>query len=318
MDFEDDTKQSFYGHFLEMQTALEAQIENLPGVDASVRPEAIDACLASIAQLSGVVKDASSYLPAYDQRSYSETIRDLSEKLAEMRRSLAPKQKFSFKNRKKDTSAGIGGAVKFSSTHSTEKPAAVSAVPEANNLVISQQSGKNLCPDPPAAASSFSSLLLSDIEGCVVLFPAGRTFFKSASVKGISRSLLFLGGAVNGPLHVTGLRDVTVVVACRQLRMHEAVNVDLYLLCTSRPIIEDCSGVRFAPLGKEGLGEAWEGVQRNMWDQVDDFKWLKSEHSPNWAVLPESERVSAERWEKVREMGLDEGLKAFVNKSTTL
>lgn len=51
---------------------LGAQIENLQAVDVSARPEAIDACLAAISQLSDVVKDASSYLPAYDQRSYSE------------------------------------------------------------------------------------------------------------------------------------------------------------------------------------------------------------------------------------------------------
>lgn len=59
--------------------ALGAQIEKLQVVDASARPEAIDACLAAISQLSDVVKDASSYLPAYDQRSYSEvrTARDL-------------------------------------------------------------------------------------------------------------------------------------------------------------------------------------------------------------------------------------------------
>lgn len=51
---------------------LEAQIKRLQLVDVSARPKAIDACLAAISQLSDVVKDASSYLPAYDQRSYSE------------------------------------------------------------------------------------------------------------------------------------------------------------------------------------------------------------------------------------------------------
>jgi len=30
--------------------------------------------------------------------------------------------------------------------------------------------------------------------------------------------------------------------------MHESRDVDVYLLCGSRPIIEDCVGVRFAPL----------------------------------------------------------------------
>lgn len=101
--------------------------------------------------------------------------------------------------------------------------------------------------------------------------------------------------------------------------MHDAKNVDVYLLCSSRPIIEDCNGIRFAPLGKEGLGDTWEGVERNMWDQVDDFKWLKSEHSPNWSVLPEEERVDEKAWEGIRgkevgQMSVEETLGSFVVK----
>ena len=33
-------------------------------------------------------------------------------------------------------------------------------------------------------------------------------------------------------------------------------------------------------------------AETNQWDQVDDFKWLKSEPSPNWSVLPEDKRLS--------------------------
>lgn len=36
------------------------------------RADATDHCLAGIARLSGEVKDASSYLPTYDQRTYAE------------------------------------------------------------------------------------------------------------------------------------------------------------------------------------------------------------------------------------------------------
>jgi hypothetical protein len=81
--------------------------------------------------------------------------------------------------------------------------------------------------------------------------------------------------------------------------MHDAKNVDVYLLCSSRPIIEDCSGVRFAPFDCE-IGGGWENVQ-NLWNQVDDFKWLKSEHSPNWKVIAEGERVPRQGWEEVRD-----------------
>ena len=30
--------------------------------------------------------------------------------------------------------------------------------------------------------------------------------------------------------------------------------------------------------------------EQNQWELVDDFDWLKADHSPNWAVLPEAER----------------------------
>jgi hypothetical protein len=37
----------------------------------------------------------------------------------------------------------------------------------------------------------------------------------------------------------------------------------------------------------------------NQWDQVDDFKWLKSEPSPNWKILPEEERLPEDVWTNV-------------------
>lgn len=58
---------------------------------------------------------------------------------------------------------------------------------------------------------------------------------------------------------------------------------------------------------------ATEKPAQNHWDQVDDFKWLKSEASPNWSVLPESERLSEDVWTKVvpggQGMGFDDILK---------
>lgn len=38
------------------------------------RNDAVDHCIAGIDQLSHEVKDASSYIPAYDQRTYSEVL----------------------------------------------------------------------------------------------------------------------------------------------------------------------------------------------------------------------------------------------------
>ena len=38
------------------------------------RSDAVDHCLAGIGRLSNEVKDASSYVPAYDQRTYGEVV----------------------------------------------------------------------------------------------------------------------------------------------------------------------------------------------------------------------------------------------------
>lgn len=37
----------------------------------------------------------------------------------------------------------------------------------------------------------------------------------------------------------------------------------------------------------------------NQWDQVDDFKWLKAGHSPNWTTMSEAQILSDEVWTKV-------------------
>lgn len=36
----------------------------------------------------------------------------------------------------------------------------------------------------------------------------------------------------------------------------------------------------------------------NQWDQVDDFKWLKTDHSPNWCILDEGERLPEAFWKQ--------------------
>ena len=55
-------------------TALQEQMARIAdtGMIGGERADATDHCLAGIARLSSEVKDASSYLPTYDQRTYTE------------------------------------------------------------------------------------------------------------------------------------------------------------------------------------------------------------------------------------------------------
>jgi hypothetical protein len=56
-----------------------------------------------------------------------------------------------------------------------------------------------------------------------------------------------------------------------------------------------------------------EEPEENQWDQVDDFKWLKAGHSPNWTTLSDNERLSDELWRDVvpgrAGVSVDEALK---------
>ncbi|KAF9872784.1 tubulin binding cofactor C [Colletotrichum karsti] len=167
----------------------------------------------------------------------------------------------------------------------------------AKDIAIFGQDGLHIIL-PSSASRATSSGRLTDLKGCIVdmsLALSGNTSFANLALKNVQKSLI-VAGNVAGPAHVTGVSDSIIVVSARQVRIHECKNVDIYLYCSSHPIIEDCSNMRFAPL--PAAFNTPEDPAKNQWDQVDDFKWLKSEPSPNWSVLPEQERLAEEIWTK--------------------
>ena len=190
----------------------------------------------------------------------------------------------------------------------------------ARHIGISNQTGLHIIL-PSSAARATAAGSLTDLKGCVVDMsaPTGAagTPFPGLALRNIDRSLI-VAGRVAGPVHITAVTNSIIVVTARQVRIHECHNVGIYLHCGSHPIIEDCSGMRFAPLPAcyvcplSPKGEAWsknadgyvqvteaEKETENQWDQVDDFKWLKAGHSPNWTILPEEDRLRDEVWTTV-------------------
>ena len=61
---------------------------------------------------------------------------------------------------------------------------------------------------------------------------------------------LLVCGQISGPAHITSVRNSVIVVSCWQFRMHNCESVDVYLSCSSNPIIEDCSNIRFGRIPK--------------------------------------------------------------------
>lgn len=88
-----------------------------------------------------------------------------------------------------------------------------------------------------------------------------------------------------------------LILSSYQVRIHLTTDTDFYLRVRSRPIIEHTSRVRFAPYPMEALGlEPAAAAARlspqegGLWEQVEDFAWIKAQQSPHWAALPEAER----------------------------
>lgn len=103
---------------------------------------------------------------------------------------------------------------------------------------------------PVSASRATASGSLTNIKSCVVDMSDPTTQgppFQGLALRDIENSVI-VAGRVDGPVHITAVRNSVIVVAARQARIHECVDVDVYLICGSHPIIEDCSGMRFAPL----------------------------------------------------------------------
>jgi len=169
----------------------------------------------------------------------------------------------------------------------------------ANNISITNQTGLHVVL-PSSAARATAAGSLTDLRDCIVdmsVPTAEGSPFPGLALKNISNSLI-VAGRVTGPVHITNVTNSILVMTAHQVRIHECSNVDIYLHCSSHPIIEDCTGMRFAPLPEHYTTGA-ERATENQWNQVDDFKWLKAGHSPNWTILSNSQTLSPEVWKNV-------------------
>lgn len=114
-------------------------------------------------------------------------------------------------------------------------------------------------------------------------------------------------GPVQGSLLIEDCVDCVIHIASRQIRIHDAHECQFFLHVISNPIIEHSSGVGFAPYGitYDALEDQMkcagllvpaqgDGSQqyKNLWSNVDDFNWLRQQHSPNWYEVIEGDRPS--------------------------
>ncbi|KAK4242942.1 hypothetical protein C8A03DRAFT_39886 [Achaetomium macrosporum] len=335
---ESDRKERFHRGLQHTVASLREQISQLPSY-ATVggeRQDAVDHVLSAISNLSNQVADAADFLPAYDQRTYSDVVKELREQLKETMATFTPKARFQFKKRASDASATsaakpdarklnpvaniiasigdddsaslakpadhkdiAGPLLKSSDDQPTARPIAVKRNDDDITIADRRRAHIKLPASVVVSRSTPAVGTLTNLERCVVDMSGATTTgapFASLMLKDLTGSAI-AAGHVDGPVHVSGVKDSVVMVAARQVRIHDCKDVVFYLHCVSRPIIEDSKSVRFAEAPKAYLTEKEKG-ERNLWDQVDDFNWLKRTPSPNWSLLPESDVIPDDVWKQ--------------------
>jgi tubulin-specific chaperone C len=127
----------------------------------------------------------------------------------------------------------------------------LSTYPYRSSVAVNSHYGLHIVL-PASSAQAAVPASITSLRRCIVDMSSSTASGKpyaSLTIKGVKESLLICG-QVKGPSHITNAHDCVLVVSCRQFRMHNCADVDVYLSCSSSPIIEDCTNIQFGRLPK--------------------------------------------------------------------
>ncbi|XP_033638770.1 protein XRP2-like isoform X1 [Asterias rubens] len=106
---------------------------------------------------------------------------------------------------------------------------------------------------------------------------------------------IFLG-PIKGSIFLRNCTNCKAVIACQQFRTRDCKSIDVFLHCSSQPIIETSTKIRFGcfqyhyPELADQFAKSNLSPYCNTWDTIHDFSPMPDEQ--NWSQLPESAEVS--------------------------
>lgn len=226
----------------------------------------------------------SPFLVAYDRANYLNLLEDANRSIAQLKEKLNPKKKFKF-------SKQSGNSTKLENPIES-KP---KEIPKSNEIkkysdsdLVILNKADTVIEISKNQTVGMSNLLIENISNCRIY---SLHCFKSLFAKNIKDSEIYIG-SIGGGVHVTGLVNCKVYLACHQLRIHESFNTAFNVLTASDPILETSKDLVFADLRKRVLFDRLEDMLSssgldmsvNRFDQIKDFQWHKKEASPNFSI----------------------------------
>ncbi|KAJ8247002.1 hypothetical protein GJAV_G00257650 [Gymnothorax javanicus] len=134
-------------------------------------------------------------------------------------------------------------------------------------------------------------LVIQDCENCnIFVFDHSATISIDDCVN--CRVVL---GPVKGSVFIRDCKDMKCVVACQQFRTRDCKKAEVFLCCSTQPIIESSTGMKFGcyqyyypELGFH-FKDAGLSIFNNNWSNIHDFTPVSGE--TNWSLLPEDAEV---------------------------
>lgn len=211
-------------------------------------------------------------------------INQLMTKLDETKTRLVPKKKFGFKNKSTAAPPKTETKVDGVSKEATHKEFLWTETQKRNQVILLS-----------ADKSNNQDLTLNDMENCVIIISGHPGSLQMLKMK----NCLVLCGPVARSIFGDNCLNCTFAFTCQQLRLHSSISCDIYMLVTSRAIIEDCREIHVAPSTytydgyEEDLKESGLDGTVNNWEDIGDFNWLSADkQSPNWSRIEDDNKIS--------------------------
>jgi hypothetical protein len=275
----------------DLKVSIESKLDLLDNNENKTKlEESIEEINDQYDSLKKYINDSTLYLAKYNLKLAQNILSLLRTKIDSKKSSLIPKSKFAFKksfvtNRKNEDSKQSVCNASDVTDSANDKRFDVESTPFFGFKNINNS-------DKPlkisAQESNAKDLKLDNIENCLIeIYGTPNTL----QINNLLNCKVFCG-PITTSIFISNCRNCLFKIACQQLRVHMTSKCDIYLHVTSRAIIEDSNGLRFAPYDwsydniTQDFKAADLDLSLNNWKEIDDFDHLSTDKpSPNWSFL---------------------------------
>lgn len=267
-----------------------AQVDAILSSSDSATASSIDQMLEQIAKAKELLGSSSSFLTGFDIDRSQAKIDEYDGKIQE-KRNMGTKKKFAFKSAKKSVSLAP-------STEEAPKPAPVEKVEveeaiDPNRSVV-DLTGQTIVigEDKLGSDTSVGDYSLARLSHCTIKLVGLTTALRLSYLQ----NCIIIAAPVKGSIFVQHCSNIIVHSASRQLRIHDTTGSTFFIYTQSRPTIESCNDMLFGPYQvshakmEEWMRQCDYALEKNEWEDVQDFHWLKATESPHWRKVDASKR----------------------------